>query len=105
MKYCQDCGAMNADSARGCRKCGSFFSMDGRGYYSRDDETSVGLCILSFFFPIFAMFYCAVKGTEKPRCAKGCAVAAVVSWAVGVVFWIIFVCIFYAAILSMLMMM
>lgn len=49
-----------------------------------DDSVSVGLVILSIFIPLFGLIYWLVKAKTRPRCARICAIASLVSWGVAV---------------------
>lgn len=75
MKYCQHCGAEINENAAICLKCGcSVQSQDV------DNSVSVGLVILSVFIPLFGIIYWPVKAKERPKCAKACGIAAIISW-------------------------
>lgn len=85
MKYCQHCGAEINENAAICLKCGcSVQSQDV------DNSVSVGLAILSVFIPLFGIIYWPVKAKERPKCAKACGIAAIISWIAGILISVIF---------------
>ena len=48
-----------------------------------DQSVSVGLVILSVLLPLFGLIYWAVKAKVRPKCAKVCGIAAIISWALS----------------------
>lgn len=89
MKFCSKCGKEIMDDAVICMNCGC--AVENQPIAKNEiDEVSVGLCILSFFVPLFGVIYWPIKHKETPKKAKACGVTAIVSWAVGIVFSIIY---------------
>lgn len=89
MKFCSKCGKEIMDDAVICMNCGC--AVENQPIAKNEiDEVSVGLCILSFFVPLFGVIYWPIKHKETQKKAKACGVTAIVSWAVGIVFSIIY---------------
>ena len=86
MKYCQHCGAEMHDEAAVCVKCGCSVLPVTPAVPEVDNSISVGLVILSVLIPLFGVIYWAVKAKDRPRCARACGIAAIVSWVVGFLF-------------------
>ena len=78
MRYCQNCGAEIIDNAVACVKCGCSVQT-----VNVDESVSVGLVILSVFIPLFGIIYWPVKAKERPKCAKACGIAAIISWIIN----------------------
>ncbi len=77
--YCQHCGAQVNDDAVVCIKCGR--SIEQKSPISYDYYSiSAGLVILAVLFPIFGIIYWPVKAKTRPRCARACGIAAIISW-------------------------
>ena len=98
MKFCQHCGKEVVEDAVICVHCGRAIS-NQPAHVSGNDEVSVGLCILAFLIPLFGIIYWPVKHRETPKKAKACGITAIVSWALGILFYAIF----YSVLLGMLM--
>ena len=82
MKYCQECGGINHNEARICRRCGcNFYGERNRSY--EDNDISAGLCVLSFLIPLFGFIYWAVKTNYAPTRAKACGITAMISFIFG----------------------
>ena len=79
MKYCQQCGKEIADQAAFCPECGGAAQPA-----AVEDSVSVGLVILAVLFPLFELIYWGVKGKVRPKCAKACGIAAIISWVLSV---------------------
>ena len=77
MKYCRQGGAEMHDDAVVCVKCGCSVT-------EVDNSISVGLVILAVLIPLFGIIYWVVKAKDRPRCAKACGIAALISWGVGI---------------------
>jgi hypothetical protein len=78
MKFCQHCGKELNDEAVICTGCGCSVKTEPEV----DESVSVGLVILAVLFPIFGLIYWPVKAKTRPKCAKTCGIAALISWAV-----------------------
>ena len=85
MKFCQSCGAEINDNAVVCVKCGCSIKPVNQ-VEKVDDTVSVGLVILAVLIPIFGVIYWPVKAKTRPRCAKVCGIAAIISWIVCFLF-------------------
>lgn len=83
MKYCANCGAELNENAVVCVKCGAAVQK------LAEDKVSVGLVILSIFIPLFGIIYWPVKAKETPKRAKACGIAALITWGVCILFYII----------------
>lgn len=83
MKYCANCGAELNENAAVCVKCGAAVQK------LAEDKVSVGLVILSVFIPLFGIIYWPVKAKECPKRAKACGIAALITWGVGILLYII----------------
>ena len=81
MKYCQQCGAEVNDNAVICVKCGCSLQAED----PVDNSVSVGLVILSILIPLFGIIYWPVKAKSRPKCARTCGIAAIISWIVSFV--------------------
>lgn len=77
MKFCQHCGKELHDEAVICTGCGCSVATEP----AVDESVSVGLVILAVLFPIFGLIYWPVKAKTRPKCAKACGIAALISWA------------------------
>ena len=94
MKFCTKCGKELFDEAVVCPNCGcatgNTQNTYRNPYVQTLDEVSGGLCFLSFLIPLFGIIYWAVKYRETPKRAQACGVTALISWAIGIVFSIIY---------------
>ena len=77
MKFCQQCGKELMDQSVVCPECGCAVQPE------KDQSVSVGLVILSVLLPLFGLIYWAVKAKVRPKCAKVCGIAAIISWALS----------------------
>ena len=59
----------------------------------QEDKTNVGLCILSVFVPLFGIIYYFCTRQKKPREAKGCLKAGLISAGVSILLSIIITCV------------
>lgn len=82
MKYCQRCGAEVNENAVVCVKCGCSIQQAKEV----DNSVSAGLVILSVLIPLFGIIYWPVKAKERPKCARACGIAAIISWVVYILF-------------------
>lgn len=93
MKYCTVCGNQIVDEAVICPSCGCAVNTPRNTQFTQTvnqpDEVSVGLCILSFFIPLFGIIYWAVKYKETPKRAKACGITGLISWGVSILVSII----------------
>ena len=106
MKYCTKCGREMADEAAFCSGCGNAMNAEAAPAASAttttvntEDKVNIGLCILSFFIPLFGIIYWPLKHKETPKAAKACGITAIVSWVVSFVFSIIYV-VLYAVLMG-----
>ncbi|MBE6689795.1 MAG: zinc ribbon domain-containing protein [Ruminococcaceae bacterium] len=76
MKNCTQCGKELVDDAVVCTNCGCSTSV------MKEDKVSIGLCILSFFIPLFGIIYWPLMRKETPKKARACGITAIVSWVV-----------------------
>ncbi len=83
MKYCITCGAELHDNAVICPKCGC-----ATPQYKKD-ESSIGLNIVSFLFPIIGLFLYLAFHSEHPIKAKGCGKWALISFIINIFITII----------------
>lgn len=87
MKFCQHCGKELVDDAIVCPGCGcSVQATNNVPTTSVDESVSAGLVILAILIPLFGFIYWPVKAKSRPRCAKACGIAAIISWVVCFVF-------------------
>lgn len=84
MIFCPKCGTPMEDDAVMCPQCGT-----ARGaapvFDAKPDKVSIGLCILSFFIPLFGIIYWPVKHKETPKRAMACGIVAIVSWVLSLI--------------------
>jgi uncharacterized membrane protein YvbJ len=87
MKFCQHCGKEILDEAVICPGCGcSVQATNNTQTVNVDESVSAGLVVLSILIPLFGVIYWPVKAKTRPKCAKICGIAAIISWAVYFVF-------------------
>ncbi|MGN1051035.1 MAG: zinc-ribbon domain-containing protein [Acutalibacteraceae bacterium] len=90
MKFCQNCGKEVLDEAVICPNCGCSVQADNNTQSTEVDESvSAGLVVLSVLIPLFGIIYWPVKAKTRPKCAKTCGIAAIISWAVYFVFMMV----------------
>lgn len=85
MKFCSKCGKEILDEAIVCPNCGCAVVNPATPQQIKDDQVSVGLCVLSAFIPLFGLIYWAVKYKETPKKAKACGITALISWGVTLI--------------------
>lgn len=86
MKFCQHCGKEIFDEAVICPGCGcSVQSTNNVQATEVDESVSAGLVVLAVLIPLFGIIYWPVKAKTRPKCAKACGIAAIISWAVSFV--------------------
>ena len=84
--YCSKCGKEIMDEAVICPGCGCAVQGKQIPQNTNVDETiSGGLVLLSILIPLFGIIYWPVKAKERPKCAKVCGIAGIVSWAISFV--------------------
>ena len=87
MKFCQHCGKEILDEAVICPSCGcSVQTTNNTQTANVDESVSAGLVVLAVLIPLFGIIYWPVKAKTRPKCAKTCGIAAIISWAVCFVF-------------------
>ena len=93
MKFCSKCGKEIMDEAIVCPGCGCAVvnPTTPAQVANTNDEVSVGLCVLAVLIPLFGIIYWPLKHKETPKKAKACGIAALISWAVGILFYFIIV--------------
>ncbi|MBO7149131.1 MAG: zinc ribbon domain-containing protein [Clostridia bacterium] len=84
-KYCTHCGNEVNENAVVCVKCGCSIKPVNQ-VAEVNDTVSVGLVILAVLIPLFGIIYWPVKAKTRPKCAKACGIAAIVSWVVCFLF-------------------
>ncbi len=80
MKFCQHCGKQLVDEAVVCIECGCFVQSTPVAQQTGvDNSVSAGLVILAVLIPLFGIIYWGVQAKTRPKCAKACGVAAIIS--------------------------
>lgn len=82
MKYCTKCGQELEDNAVYCTNCGA---QNNGQTTTKEDKSSVGFNILSFFFPIVGLILFLVWKNETPIKAKGCGISALIGFIAGII--------------------
>ena len=86
MKFCQYCGKELLDEAVICPGCGcSVQDENNTPTNTVDESVSAGLVVLAILIPLFGIIYWPVKAKTRPKCAKACGIAAIISWVAGFV--------------------
>ena len=93
MKFCQHCGKEIMDEAVICPGCGCAVQAASNAQVVTpvDDSVSVGLVILAVLLPIFGVIYWPVNAKKRPKCAKACGIAGIISWAVSFVIYYVMI--------------
>lgn len=87
MKFCQHCGKEIMEEAVICPGCGCSVQSGNNTQVAEVDESiSAGLVVLAVLIPLFGIIYWPVKAKTRPKCAKACGIAAIISWAVYFIF-------------------
>ena len=89
MKFCSKCGHELVDDAIVCTNCGCAVAGATKPNANEEDEVSIGLCVLAAFIPLFGIIYWPVCHKKTPKRAKACGITGIVSWAIGVVFYLL----------------
>ena len=86
MKFCQHCGKEILDEAVICPGCGCSVQVTNSTQATEVDQSvSVGLVVLAVLIPLFGIIYWPVKAKTRPKCARACGIAAIISWVVSFV--------------------
>lgn len=88
IKYCSTCGNMIHFNAVVCPKCGCAVApspLQAQAF----DTSSVGLNVLSFFFPVIGIVLYFSYKDEKPIRAKGCKDCALISISISFIFFVL----------------
>ena len=81
MKYCSHCGAQIDDQAVICVKCGCAVV----AHTTAVDESSTGLNVISFLFPIIGLVLYIIYHEKSPIKAKGIGKWALISFIIGLI--------------------
>lgn len=84
MKFCQKCGHQLLDEAMICPGCGcitdhSIIEKPAIPEKTREDNVSIGLCLLSFLFPVGGITYWILRHKETPARALACGITGLIS--------------------------
>ena len=74
------------DEAVICPGCGCSVQTTNNQVAEVDESVSAGLVVLAVLIPLFGIIYWPVKAKTRPKCAKACGIAAIISWAVYFIF-------------------
>ena len=107
MKVCSKCGKELVDEAVVCPACGCAVKSEmpeptPAPKPAEPDEVNIGFCVLSALIPLFGVIYWAIKHKETPKKAKACGITALISWGVGIIFYVVFWVIYAAALGALL---
>ncbi len=96
MKYCVKCGNELFDEAVVCTSCGCATGhnepkLTNTFQAQNTDAADIGLCILSFFIPLFGFIYWGTKHKETPKKAQACGITAVVSFVISMLSSMMFI--------------
>ncbi len=83
---CPTCGNICDFKAAICVRCGTKLNT---GVNDANDVPSLGLQILSFFFPIVGIILYAVKNSTEPKSAKSYGKIALISFILNIVFTVL----------------
>ena len=101
--FCRSCGHEINPNDKFCRNCGSsideFVTVNAHHSDSSIDRGSVGLGVLSFFFPLAGLILFLCWRKEKPLTAKHCGIGALISIIINVIAFVL-VCILLANVFS-----
>ncbi len=96
MAFCKNCGAQLPDGTSVCPSCGTAQSNAAQNNVAPGaqndavvDSGSFGYGVLGFCIPLVGLILFLVWKDTKPRSAKIAGIGALVSVAIGVVFYII----------------
>ena len=81
MVYCRNCGAQINENAAVCLNCGCAVTQEK----AVDNTVSAGFVILAILIPLFGFIYWPVNAKVRPRCAKACGIASIVSFTVSLI--------------------
>lgn len=95
MKFCSKCGKEIMDEAVICPSCGcAVTNSNAPATATEVDEVNVGLCVVGALIPLFGFIYWPLKHKVTPKKAKAVGITAIVSWAVGMLFSILYSVVF-----------
>ncbi len=117
MNFCPVCGMQLEDNSRFCPSCGTpvasqqtqqqAYQQQGyqqpyqqQGYQqpfqasAQPDVPSTGLKVLCFFFPIVGLILFIINQKDKPVSAKAYGKMALISFIIGIIFYIIYFAVF-----------
>ena len=110
MKYCTKCGREMADEAAFCSGCGNAMNAEAAPSacatttttttVNTEDKVNIGLCVLSFFIPLFGIIYWPLKHKEAPKEAKACGITAIVSWGARILLSILLYVVYFVLMLG-----
>ncbi len=89
--YCRNCGAEIDDNAVICVKCGVPVRGNKRNVNQSDEEASVGLKVLSFFFPLIGLVLFCVWNNNYPEKANDCGKLALYGFLTDIILWFLLV--------------
>lgn len=90
MKYCQNCGSAMVNEDAVCPQCGISQVPVTEPIQRDDDEGSkIGYGILGFFIPVVGLVLYILWKKEKPATAKAAGKGALISFVLGIVFYIV----------------
>ena len=78
--YCENCGAEISKEAYICPKCGVKVKKEE----NIEDKPSVGLNILSLFFPIVGLILYFTWKNQTPKKAKSVLTYCLIGWGIGI---------------------
>ena len=88
--YCMNCGKQIDENDSFCPNCG--YTINNMWVAPKiQDKVSVGLVILAVLIPLFGFIYWPIKHRETPKRARACGIAAIISFALSIVFSSIFI--------------
>lgn len=90
MKYCQNCGNAMLNEDAVCSQCGISQAPVAKPVVSAEDEGSkIGYGILGFFIPVVGLVLYILWKKEKPGTARAAGKGALVSFVLGIIFYIV----------------
>lgn len=91
MKYCQNCGNPMINEETVCTQCGiSQVPLTAKPVVTAEDEGSkIGYGMLGFFIPVVGLILYILWKKEKPSTARAAGKGALVSFVLGIIFYIV----------------
>ncbi|MDD6011749.1 MAG: hypothetical protein PUC33_02770 [Oscillospiraceae bacterium] len=87
MKFCQHCGTeLNNEEANICLNCGCAIQPENTNPTA---EYRIGIVVLAALIPLFGLIWWLLKKEERPKEARYCGIAALISFCVTIVFYFI----------------